>query len=399
MMPKLASWLLSVLVAMPVLVDGWLGVYLDPEHDAPRVREFVPGSPAEAAGMKAGDVILALDTTETPDLPTLVKAMSATRPGQRVAIRVLREDKELTLAVTLGEKPQGGGVPAEPADPDAAPEKGRPPVPAVEQESSPQPPRPTLGIAVTEQGGALRVTRVVEDSAAARAGMQEGDVLRRVQGKAIATLQELEDALVASQRGGKLAFVLARGGEEREVEVDFSVAPPKAAEAPARERKRAARESAPVLRDYDAAMAAAEESGLAAFVVYGDEREAGTQSQLRAIDRDVVQSALPGYVVVYVDRAAEPELLEQKRLARLPAVEIVRGGEVSFRHDGFLPAAALRAALVEGARDGRKPDGQQVPPVAGSEVEALRAEVEALREEVKKLRAEIDSMRSRQRFR
>ena len=83
----------------------------------------------------------------------------------------------------------------------------------------------------------------------------------------------------------------------------------------------------------------------------------------------------------------------------MPAVEILRGGEVAFRHEGFLPAAALRAALVGGARDGRNADVQQRPSAAGSEVEALRAEVEALREEVKKLRAEIDSMRSRQRFR
>ena len=420
MMPKLASWLLSVIIAMPLVVDGWLGVYLDPEHDAPRVREFVPGSPAEAAGMKAGDVILSVEGKETPDVATLLKALGGTRAGQKVAIRVQREEKELTLAVTLGEKPQGGGVPAEPADAEPAPQKGRPPVPAVEQEPAPQSGRPALGVSVTEEDGSLRVTRVVPDSPADRAGLEDGDQLLRVNDVALGSLQALQELLAQAKGGAKLAFVVARDGTERNVEVELPAAPLRPAQPPMRERNRepreprepvaprepreprepvAPREPAPILRDYDAAMAAAEESGLAAFVVYGDERDAKTQSQLRAIERDSVQSALPGYVVVYVDQAMEPELFEEKRFARLPAFEIVRGGKAGWRHDGFLPAVALRTALLGAAGDSREVEDRDVQPAAGSEVEALRAEVEDLRAEVKRLRSEIDAMRSRQRFR
>ena len=423
MIPKLASWLLSVIIALPLVVDGWLGVYLDPEHDAPRVREFVPGSPAEAAGMKAGDVILAVEGKETPDVATLLKALGGTRAGQKVAIRVQREEKELTLAVTLGEKPQGGGVPAEPADVEPAPQKGRPPVPAVEQEPAPQSGRPALGVSVTEEDGSLRVTRVLPDSPADRAGIEDGDQLLRVNDVALGSMQSLQELLAQAKGGAKLAFVIARDGTERNVDVELPAAPRRPAEASVRERNREPREPrepvaprepreprepmepreprepAPILRDYDAAMAAAEESGLAAFVVYGDERDAKTQSQLRAIERDAVQSALPGYVVVYVDQAMEPELFEEKRFARLPAFEIVRGGKAGWRHDGFLPATALRTALLGAAGDSRDGEERERQPAAGNELEALRAEVEALRAEVQKLRSEIDSMRSRQRFR
>ena len=173
-MHLLASSLLLSIVAMCVAADGWLGIYLEPEHDAPRVREFVPGSPAEAAGMKAGDVILAIDVTLTPDVRALLVALVATKPGQKVAVRVARDDKELTLQVTLGERPAGGGVPPEPAPPDPTPQKGQPPSPSGEQRAS----LPILRdlaaakVAAATSGLSLLVIYAAKDTAVAAAQRQ-----------------------------------------------------------------------------------------------------------------------------------------------------------------------------------------------------------------------------------
>ena len=417
MMPKLASWLLSVIIALPLVADGWLGVYLDPEHDAPRVREFVPGSPAEKAGMKAGDIILAIDETFTADVAALLAVLRTTQAGQTVAVRVLRDDKERTLNVTLGAKPEGSGVPADPAPSEPSRKNSTPPSPAEEsQEPSKPSSRPRLGCALADEDGRVLVTRVESGSPASRAGIQVGDVLLRVNDTAIDSGRRVAELLAQSAGGARLSLVVLRKGEEADCVVELA---PVAAEQPMEpappmepvqpmepaEPIEPAQPSDPWLRDHDAAFAAAEEAGLQVFVVYGAERDAKTQAQLRAIESPRVQQAANGYVVVYVDRDEEPELFDAKKFARLPAFEIVRSGEAKWRHDGFLPASAVVAAL----RSNRSKDDDagllqplrsdaSAPRIRGElplqGIEELRAEIESLRAEVETLRAEIAAMRS-----
>jgi len=423
MMPKLASWLLSVIIALPLVADGWLGVYLDPEHDAPRVREFVPGSPAEKAGMKAGDIILAIDETFTADVAALLAVLRTTQAGQTVAVRVLRDDKERTLNVTLGAKPEGSGVPADPAPSEPSRKNSTPPSPAEEsQEPSKPSSRPRLGCALADEDGRVLVTRVESGSPAARAGIQVGDVLLRVNDTAIDSGRRVAELLAQSAGGARLSLVVLRKGEEADCVVELAPvaaaqsmepvqpmepAPPMEPVQPMEpaEPIEPAQPSDPWLRDHDAAFAAAEEAGLQVFVVYGAERDAKTQAQLRAIESPRVQQAANGYVVVYVDRDEEPELFDAKKFARLPAFEIVRSGEAKWRHDGFLPASAVVAAL----RSNRSKDDDagllqplrsdaSAPRIRGElplqGIEELRAEIESLRAEVETLRAEIAAMRS-----
>jgi S1-C subfamily serine protease len=62
--------------------------------------------PADRAGLRLGDVILAAGDTPTPDPQALVGVLAAARPGDRITLSVLRaaQDK-LTVTVTLGELP------------------------------------------------------------------------------------------------------------------------------------------------------------------------------------------------------------------------------------------------------------------------------------------------------
>src|SRR5690606_27493197 len=65
------------------------------------VRE---GSPADRAGLRAGDIIIGFDDDEIADLYAMTDALRARKPGDRVRIRVLREGSELTLTAVLGER-------------------------------------------------------------------------------------------------------------------------------------------------------------------------------------------------------------------------------------------------------------------------------------------------------
>ena len=76
------------------------------------VGEVVTGSPAESAGLQAGDIITAIDGTPVSDAQALVDAVSAHQPGDKVALTVYRsgQSESQTITVTLGDNPNQAGT-------------------------------------------------------------------------------------------------------------------------------------------------------------------------------------------------------------------------------------------------------------------------------------------------
>jgi membrane-associated protease RseP (regulator of RpoE activity) len=106
----------------PAPAGGWLGVHSVPVSDALRahidipegqgiVLEFVAdGGPAEAAGLRANDIVLSLDSVPVKGVEDFRARLGRTRPGQAVTVEYLRKGKAATVTATLGQRP-----------PDAAP--------------------------------------------------------------------------------------------------------------------------------------------------------------------------------------------------------------------------------------------------------------------------------------
>lgn len=63
------------------------------------------GSPAEAAGLRSGDVIVAVDGKSIASADALTSAIAALQPGDKATLRVQRGGSTLTLTVTLGTRP------------------------------------------------------------------------------------------------------------------------------------------------------------------------------------------------------------------------------------------------------------------------------------------------------
>jgi S1-C subfamily serine protease len=110
-------------VADSLLTDGavrhcWLGIEGtdvagdgsgSPDTTSPtegggtRVASVVPGSPAAQGGLRAGDVIVALDGQAIARTPDLTLGLRSRLPGDRVDVTVSRDDgSRATLAITLG---------------------------------------------------------------------------------------------------------------------------------------------------------------------------------------------------------------------------------------------------------------------------------------------------------
>ncbi|OLC29079.1 MAG: hypothetical protein AUH31_07625 [Armatimonadetes bacterium 13_1_40CM_64_14] len=69
------------------------------------VREVSPGGPAAAAGLQAGDIIVAVDGKRIGNWNEFIRELFSKRPGDRVRIEYFRESKRGTAEVTLGQRP------------------------------------------------------------------------------------------------------------------------------------------------------------------------------------------------------------------------------------------------------------------------------------------------------
>jgi putative serine protease PepD len=70
-----------------------------------RIAAVAPGSPAAHAGIKRGDVIVALGATHITGVNDLVTAAAGHKPGDRVTVTVVRAGKRLNLSATLAKEP------------------------------------------------------------------------------------------------------------------------------------------------------------------------------------------------------------------------------------------------------------------------------------------------------
>jgi putative serine protease PepD len=72
------------------------------------LKGTVPRSPAETAGLAAGDVIRAIDGVAMTELRDLMVALSTHAPGDIVEIEVERDSKIILIPVELGVRSSGG---------------------------------------------------------------------------------------------------------------------------------------------------------------------------------------------------------------------------------------------------------------------------------------------------
>ena len=96
---------------------AWLGVALQPIRVPPSlvqragqdsgrmVMNVTPGGPADAAGLRAGDVLLALDGQSTSGSHSLRAILEEDRAGQQVPVRFLREGTVHNAMLTVGAQP------------------------------------------------------------------------------------------------------------------------------------------------------------------------------------------------------------------------------------------------------------------------------------------------------
>jgi peroxiredoxin len=86
--------------------DAWLGLNLDVNQAGAHVKEVVAGSPAERAGVLAGDEVTSIDGQRVESARALVEAVHAAGVGREVRLALVDRDRHpRTLTVKLEPKP------------------------------------------------------------------------------------------------------------------------------------------------------------------------------------------------------------------------------------------------------------------------------------------------------
>lgn len=83
----------------------YLGVRYIMRPRGAEIREVIPGSPAEEAGLRVGDLIREVDGRRVSSAHPLAELLSLYRPGARVTLTVEREGEELEIEVILDRQP------------------------------------------------------------------------------------------------------------------------------------------------------------------------------------------------------------------------------------------------------------------------------------------------------
>ncbi len=82
----------------------WLGFYPQPLGGHIVVSGMVPGGPAERCGMREGDIIVSVENTGIRSRRELYQELWKKRPGERISLRILRNDTSLELEVQGGDR-------------------------------------------------------------------------------------------------------------------------------------------------------------------------------------------------------------------------------------------------------------------------------------------------------
>jgi serine protease Do len=171
------------------------------------VNSVRPGSAAEKAGIRQGDVITAVDGTAVNDSNAFRNRVASSGPGSEITLTILRDNREQKIGATLGEfnpetapsgqqgnngpnEPGGGklGLSVEPLTPEIAAE---------------------LNLRPGTQG--VVVDSVDPAGPAVEAGIQRGDVIAEVNRQAIHSAADLRAAIDKSGSKPSLVLINRRG--------------------------------------------------------------------------------------------------------------------------------------------------------------------------------------------
>jgi serine protease Do len=219
------------------LEGAYLGVYLQDitsdlkeamDLDSKRgalIAGVVEDSPAEEAGLEEEDVVIEVEGTKVKGSSHLTKVIRKHVPGDEITLKILRDGKEKSIAVILGDRPE---VEYTILDPLSFSLK----MPKAGSFSLGYFSGSRIGVKVqdlsdqlgayfgVEEGVGALISDVEEDAPAEKAGLKAGDVIVAVDGDDIEDTGDLVEAISEKEEGDKVKIDVIRDRKQMSFDVE-----------------------------------------------------------------------------------------------------------------------------------------------------------------------------------
>jgi serine protease Do len=222
------------------------------EHQGVIVQDVTANSPAEAAGLKKGDIITKVGKEQVRDADELAKLVGEHKVGDQLPLTLVRDGQEKSITVTLQQRPAGFGTenrqfgqrpgefPREEPGQGRERDQGRLGRGQFQQgergqldrgnrpmargagaffgvQSMPLTPdvRERQGFKANQEG--LFITDVVPNSPADTAGVRRNDLIISVDGKNVTTIDDLRRIVASKKVGDELRVGIMRGNQQQDL--------------------------------------------------------------------------------------------------------------------------------------------------------------------------------------
>lgn len=158
------------------------------------VNQVNAGSPAQTAGVKPYDVVIAFNGRKVSNGTELQTMSGAAAPGSVAKLELMRDGKPVTVSVTMGDYANQNTASS------AEDESG--------EASSDATPKLGVTVAPSDNGVGVVVQSVAPGSPAQMAGVAQGDVIKQVNRKAVSTPDQLRNQLAISPKGKDILLLV-----------------------------------------------------------------------------------------------------------------------------------------------------------------------------------------------
>lgn len=212
---------------------GWLGVTIIPANGKVKVAQVIENSPAKRAGIRKGDVILAVDGKPIKKPAEVTKIVRSLKPGQKVKIECLRGKARESALVVIGElkdKKKIWKFKFPPEKEIVVPEMAGT-LPGVENYVFQFVGSRKLGVDVmtltpqlakeldVKEGTGLMISKVYKGTAAEKAGLRPADIIVKAGDKTIEKDSDLRRALSTLKDEEAIAIRVYRKGKLKNIKV------------------------------------------------------------------------------------------------------------------------------------------------------------------------------------
>jgi serine protease Do len=214
----------------------FLGVVTEKNENGAKVIEVSEKSAAAGADLRKNDIITAVNDIAITGPESLMDAIGQFMPGDRVTLKYIRNNKNKTVDVNLGQREERKELRILRGDMDEMPktliipfegENDFPGLPGMEGlgniRISTGSPHQKLGIKIqdTEDESGVKILEVELESAGSKAGLKKDDLIKEINGKKVKNTDEARQELKESKEKNNYTLKINRAGKEMQIEVRF----------------------------------------------------------------------------------------------------------------------------------------------------------------------------------